>query len=51
MLAVIQGQLDESHVTLEEIKWLETVVMDAVIEKLALTNPAVVKDQDTGLTQ
>jgi hypothetical protein len=50
MLAVLQGKLDESHVTLEEIKWLETVVMDAVIEKLALTNPAVVSD-DPGLTQ
>lgn len=50
MLAVLQGKLDESHITLEEISWLETVVMDAVIEKLALTNPAVFKEQDSGLT-
>jgi hypothetical protein len=49
MLAVLQGKLDESHITLEEITWLETVVMDAVIEKLAVTNPAVI-DKDPGLT-
>ena len=51
MLAVLQGKLDESHVTLEEIKWLEETVMDAVIDKLAVTNPAVVKPNRKRLTQ
>lgn len=50
MLAVLQGKLDESHITLDEIKWLETAVMDAVIEKLALTNPAVFSEVNKGLT-
>ena len=50
MLAVLQGKLDESHITLAEITWLETVVMDAVIDKLALTNPAVFSEVDKGLT-
>ena len=50
MLAVLQGKLDESHITLEEIAWLETVVMDAVIDKLALTNPTAFKGVDKGLT-
>ena len=50
MLAVLQGKLDESHITLDEIKWLEDTVMAAVIDKLALTNPAVVKPNSKRLT-
>jgi len=50
MLAVLQGKLDESHITLDEIKWLEDTVMEAVIEKLAVTNPAVFSGVDKGLT-
>jgi hypothetical protein len=51
MLAVLQGKLDESHITLDEIKWLEDTVMAAVIDKLAVTNPAVVKPKGKRLTQ
>jgi hypothetical protein len=50
MLAVLQGKLDESHITLDEIKWLEDTVMEAVIDKLAVTNPGVVKANSKRLT-
>jgi len=50
IMLVLKGELDESHVTLDEIKWLEDTVMEAVIDKLAVTNPAVVKPKSKRLT-
>ena len=50
IMLVLKGELDESHITLEEIQWLEEAVMDAVLDKLAVTNPAVVKPKRKRLT-
>lgn len=50
IMLVLKGELDESHVTLDEIKWLEDTVMEAVIDKLAVTNPGVVKANSKRLT-
>jgi hypothetical protein len=42
MQAVLDGKLSADHVTMDEIRELETMIMDAIIEKRAQTNAAVV---------
>lgn len=43
---VLEGKLSEEHITLEECYELQEMVMDAVIDKMALTNSFVFSGTD-----
>ena len=43
---VLEGKLSEEHLTLEECYELQEMVMDAVIAKMAETNPFVFSGVD-----
>jgi hypothetical protein len=47
MQAVLRGELSADAVTMEEIRYLEEVIMEAIIEKRAQTNPSVFSGMDS----
>ena len=47
MQAVLRGEISADNVTMDEIRELELIIMDAIVDKRAQFNPAVFSGMDT----